>query len=65
MAEVGLWLSKASKAASVRSDMNPMKVPETQYTINLINPETSSISASNNIPEIIPSLEPLKKAINS
>jgi len=62
---VGLWLSKASKAASVHSDMNPMKVPETQNTINLINPETSSISTSNHIPEIFPvtpSLGPLKKS---
>jgi len=27
--EVGLGLSKASKAASVHSDMNPKRVPET------------------------------------
>jgi len=52
--EVVLGLSKAFKAASVHSDMIPKKVPETQNTINLINPETSSIPTSNNIPEIIP-----------
>jgi len=51
--EVGLGLSKASKAASVHSDMNPKRVPETGNAINFINPETSSISTSNNIPEII------------
>jgi len=63
--EVGLGLSKASKADSVHSFMNPKKVPETRNIMNLINPETSSISTSNHIPEIFPvtpSLGPLKKS---
>jgi len=44
--EVGLVLSKASKTVSVHSEMNPMKVSETQNTINFIHPEASPISCS-------------------
>jgi len=34
--------------------MKPTKVLETQNTINSIDPEASSISTSNKIPEITP-----------
>jgi len=47
--------------------MSPTKVTETQNTINFIDPEASSISTSNNIPEITPinpSQEPSKKSNN-